>query len=200
MSISMKLNITCIHILSAAMLGAIYLHEANSSLVAPNLLTMAPLILTCAMGIAVFVHWRHLLKSAGIQPASLARSAPESTAKLFGVIYRYIPYAIPMRPSLTYLTSIDFGRENSFNPESNCSPADLLQPVLQDRKFFGGLLLMFFAGGFSLLAKGPPSFAVALKSIPLAYVVIQWGIAVLVATSFALILLRAHFSFSKESE
>jgi hypothetical protein len=115
-------------------------------------------------------------------------------------MYRCIPYAIPLRPSLTYLTGIDSSREPTFNAESKSSPADLIEPVLQDRKYFGVLLFMFAAGGFSLLTQGPPSFAIALKSIPILYVAIEWAIAVLVATSLALILLRAHISFYKESK
>jgi len=115
-------------------------------------------------------------------------------------MYKYLIQAIPTRPSLTYLTSIDFGWEASPSTERDCSPVDLLQPALQDRKFFGRLLVMGAVEGFSLLAKGSLSFAVALKSVSLEYTVInEWIVAVLFATSLALILLRANFSFHKES-
>jgi hypothetical protein len=82
-------------------------------------------------------------------------------------MYRNIPYSMPMRPSLTYLFTIESGREVPPRTERKHSPADFLQPVLQDRKFVGGLFVTVAVGGLTPLVKDPP-FAAWLSAMILA--------------------------------
>jgi len=146
------------------------------------------------------VHWRHLCKSVILRSISLTGFTPESTELIFSLMYRYLPYPIPMRPSLTCLTSIDSGREASPSNEINFTPADFLQPALQDRKFFGFCLLTVTVGGFSLLTEGSSNYVYVLKSISVLHVTIESGMAVLVVALLALFMLNVNFSFNKQSK